>query len=108
MVRKTDESNQAIKQDLTEKINTLKQEIKSKNLMIDSKLESYDRDNLKFKEDLKEQLKNNSSSNHLSDEWKASVDENIKNIKTRQDLIKNFPDDVILKKFFYQCSIINL
>jgi len=43
MVRKTDESNQAIKQDLTEKINALKQEIKSKNLMIDSKLESYDR-----------------------------------------------------------------
>ena len=107
MVRKTDESNQAIKQDLTEKINALKQEIKSKNLMIDSKLESYDRDNLKFKEDLKEQLKNNSGTNHLSDEWKASVDENLKSIKTRQDLIKNFPDDVILKKFFYQC-IINL
>ena len=103
MIRKTDESNQAMRKDLTERINSLKDEIKSKNLTIDSKLESYDRDNLKFKEDLKGQLKQqqelhnqNSSINQLEDSWKANVDENIKSIKAKQDLVKNLPDEVIL------------
>lgn len=61
-------------------------------------MDMYDKENQKFKEDIRDQLKKmdkvGESGGQVDDEWKSSVDENIRAFKLRQDALKSIPDDV--------------
>ena len=94
----------------------MKLDIKKQGALVDSKLEAVERDKEKLKIELKEEIKERfkaeqqrqkekedelkelkekkPSSDNLDEEWKVRVDESIKNLKARQDLLKTLPDDV--------------
>ena len=60
-------------------------------------MDTYDKENQKFKEDIRDQLKKSGdSSGQVDEDWKSSVDENIRAIKLRQDVLKSIPDDVYI------------
>lgn len=65
----------------------------------------YDKENQKFKDDIRDQLKKLEKSEpgvQVDDEWKSSVDESIRTLKARQDTFKSIPDDVYkIRNFFF-------
>ena len=120
MVRKSDETNSHVKKEIDDKMISIKQDMKKQTQAIDAKLDSFERDKEKLKEELKSQIRElqkqkekereedreKRSSVNVDDEWKVGIDESIRNLKQRQDLLKSLPDDVIFNIYIKTRNIL--